>query len=414
MSTLANIFSKIAGQESQDLDLSVVAIPEVAADAAAEAVIDKEIAEHDRDIAEHDHAIEKLETAIEAVEDKQEELEEIVDGLESMMTGATPFNAALFHDKMARGAKISAKFGAPLEIQGAESFADASTANLNAFAGIESMKETATKAAGAVKQFFVQLYQSFIAVIEGLLNRFKGLEQKANVLKSAMGSKEVAGDKVKLPKSAAVLNEKGHAGVTTAILAGLGKVYQGLDGLGGSNEDGPAKAVEAVAEALAGMGSKSVASKTETTETLEVKVNGVTVKIVSPLTDAGVGSASFTVSAGEAPGEITALGKPALVQICSEVAADAKKLQAAKLDKRALTQLRDRAIAEMEKRAAAHDASKEDKKAATSSIKDAHKASLKLGRAALGFGGDVLDAQLAFVKAHVGSATAKKEEAAAE
>lgn len=408
--TLKSILASVAGLESADLDANLVQIAEVTAEEAAEAVIDKEIAVVEKDIAEHDHAIESNENAIDAIEDKIEELEESIEGLESMMSGGTAFNAELFAHRYAQGAKIVAKLGAPVELHGAESYSDASTANLNALAGVESMKETAVKAAGAAKAFFVQLYNSFIAVITGLFNRFKGLEKKAAVVKSAISGKEIPAGKVKLPKSAAVLNDKGHAGVVTAILSSVAKTYQGLDGLGNSPEDGPAKAVASIAEALAGMGTKSVTGKTETTETLEIKVNGVTVKIVSPLTDGGLNSASFTTTGGEAPGEITALGKAALVQICTEVGADAKKLQAAKLDSRALTTLRDKSIADMEKRAAAMAGEKDEKKAAIASIKGAHKAALKLSRGAFGFAGDVLDAQLAFVKAHVGAVAEKSAE----
>lgn len=406
MSTLANIFASVAGQESQDLDPGLVQLVEVSAEEAAEAIVDKEIAEHDKEIAEHDHHIEKLDTAIEAIEEKQEELEEIVDGLESMMSGGTPFNAALFHDRMARGAKIAAKFGAPVELQGAESYADSSTANLNALAGVESMKETAVKAAGAAKKFFIELYNGFIAMITGVFNRFKGIEKKAAIVKQAVSGKGEEAFKGEVTRTGAArwVDQNGHAPkVVDSIIAAGNTLSATLDTV---NAGGVVDGIDRVIDKLAAMGTKS-----KDGDVVKIAINGGEVHIHAPKDDADLAKVSFTVKAPTKLVSATAdkPNKSALESICGEVARQAKALQLAKFDSKALTAQRDKAIAQMEKRGAETDADKKDVKSGVGAIKAGHRAGMKLISGGFKLAGDVLDGQLAFVKACVGGAAAKED-----
>lgn len=406
--SLAQIFSSVAGQESADLDETTIV---ATAEEAAEAVVEAEIAEANADIAEQEKDIAQLETAIEAVEEKVEELEEHVDGLESMISGATPFNAGLFAHQYAQASKIAAKFGVPTEVKGAESFADASTANLNAYAGIEAFKDTALKAAGAVKKFFVDLYNSFINLFVGLFNKLKGIKNSAMVTKAAVNKAEKTKDEVTLPKSANLLNAGGGSEAIASLVAVGGKVYSELQDLGMAMDGDSANAVHAVASTFAGIGSKTIENKTETTETLVVKLGvGGEVRITAPTKDAGISKTTVSVKAGETAPTGSKMEKSALINLLNSVASNADKLQNAKLDKSALNQQRDKAIAVMEKNAknsapAADDkdgrkAAGAEKKLATAAIKSAHNAGLKLGRAATSLGADILGAQIAFVKAH--------------
>lgn len=404
--SLSDIFKSVAGQENAELtETTIVAT----AEEAAEAIVDKEIAEAEADIAEHDKDIASHETAIEALEEKVEELEEEVAGLESMMSGATPFNAELFAHRYARAAKISAKFGTQVEVQGSESFADASTANLAAYAGVEAFKETAGKAVATVKKFFVDLYNSFINFFVGAFNKLKGLGQKAQVVKSSLLSGGEVKSDVTPPKSASLLETNGKSKVVDAVVKASGQVYQSMNSLGDGREDSGAAAVAQIADALASAGTKSVSGKTESTETLSVAVGqSAKVTIVSPLKDAGIGSTKIGFSLGEAPAKSTA-SKTDLVSILTDVIKDSSRLQNAKLDKGALTTQRDKAIGYMEKLAAVSpDADKKEKTQGAGAIKAAHSAGLKLGAGAIKLGTAVLDAQLDFVKAHVGGA--KKED----
>lgn len=405
--SLKNVFASIAGQESADLDPALAGIVECTAEEAAEAIIDKELAVQDKEIAEHDHAIEKHEDAIEAVEEKIEELEEIVDGLESQMSGATPFNAGLFAHQYAQGARIVAKMGAPVELHGAESYADASTANLNALAGVESMKETAGKAASAAKKFFVELYNGFIAVITGLFNRFKGIEKKAANLKAQVAGKNADDIKGEITRTGSMrwVDANGHAPkVVDSIVEAGNTLAATLDTV---NAGGMVDGIDRVIDKLAKMGTKRVAG-----DNVEIDINGGTVVIHAPKDDADLARVSFSVKAGgkEGADKGQKLGKPALEAICNEVAKDAKKMQIAKFDSKALTASRDKAVAQMEKRGAEADASKADVKSGVGAIKAGHRAGMKLIRGAFGLGGDVLDGQLAFVKGHLGGKAAPAEE----
>jgi len=296
--SLENLFARIGGMES---DLTTTEIT-ATAEEAAEAIVDAEISDAEANIAEHDKDIASHETAIEALEEKVEELEEVVDGLESQMSGATPFNAGLFQYQMARGAKVAAKFGVTVEVAGAESFADASTANLNAYAGIESMKEVATKALAGAKKFFVELYNSFINLFVGLFSKLKGIKNKAGVLKSAVNSAATLKDEPALPKSASLLESDGTTNAIPALVAVGGKVFSELQGLGLAREDDSAQAVHGIADAFGSAGSKTIEGKNDSNETIVVKLGtSAEVRIVAPVRDTGIGKTGVTVKLGEAP-----------------------------------------------------------------------------------------------------------------
>jgi hypothetical protein len=409
--SLSDIFKSVAGQENAELSETAIV---ATAEEAAEAVVDKEIAEAEADIAEHDKDIASHETAIEALEEKVEELEEEVAGIESMMSGATPFNAELFAHRMARGAKISAKFGVPIEVQGAESYSDASTANLAAFAGVESMKEVAGKAVGAVKKFFIDLYNSFINMFVGLFNKLKGIKNKAGTTKAAVNAGTVKDGEVSLSKSASLLDANGSSKAISALIAVQGKCFSELGGLGIAREGDSAQAAHAVADAFGSAGTKTIEGKNDSTETLKVVIGtGAEIHVVAPVTDAGLGKANVTIKLGEAP-KGGKLDKSVLLSLVNSVASDADKLHNAKLDKNALTTQRDKAVGAIEKnQAPASSQTGDDKKEVKSTIgavKAAHTAALKYARGATNLGADILEAQLAFVKAHMGGSAPKKED----
>ena len=399
MSTLDLIFASVAGNENVDLD-KVENIAEVTAEEAAEAVVEAEIKEVEKDVAELETQCEKQETSIDAIEEKVEELQEHVDGLEAMGSGATPFNAAMFAYHFAKGSKIAERFGAKVEHVGAESFADASSANLNAFAGVESMKDTIVKGAGTVKKFFVELYNTFIAMFVGLFNRLKGIEKKAGVLKSQLTGATTKTGKINIPAEAgALLDEKGSAGsAIAAIVSAIGDVR----GVVGSN---PLVGASKVINDLAKMGTKSTTATGSDIDGLKIKVGATVFAVGAPKTEAGLGKVSVVIKKeGEGIKEINAVDKSALVSLVDSVATNAGKLQSANLDAKNLQKQRDTAIASLEAKS-----DKEEDKGHAQNVRNAHKAVLKVTKEAVKFGGNILDAQLGFVKAHLGG-SAKKED----
>ncbi|WNV45838.1 internal virion protein [Aeromonas phage AerS_266] len=383
------IFAAVAGTESADLDTQV----EVTAEAVAEAIVEKELAEVEVELAEQEKDIEKNDTAIEVLTEKVEELEEEISGMEGMLNGTTEFNSALFHDKMKRAAKIAARFGATVEIQGAESFADASTASMNAVAGIESFKERAGKAKEAIKKFFVDLYNGFIAFFMGIFNKFKGLEKQAKNLGTSVVKDPK--EKVNLSASASWLPANGKVSPAGDVSKVIGAVETALKAGG---KEGALSGVQSAVNALKAVGTASSIASNEATETFKVTVGGGSFTVVYPKTVAGLGKVAVSgLTGGEAKKDQAPMEQGALRSIANDVVGSAKALQFSKLDSKSLTAQRDNTIASLE-RMAAED--KTDVKEDIDAIKAACRAGLKLQKGALSVAADLLQAQLALVKAH--------------
>lgn len=395
--SLHDIFQSIAGQESAELEAPVIAIAETTAEEAAEAIVDKEIAEVEKDVAENCADIDKQATAIEAVEEKVEDLQEQIDGMEAMMNGSTPFNAALFAHHYSRGAKIVAKFGAAVDHHGAESFADASTANLNALAGCESMKDTAMKAAGAVKQFFINLFNSFIAAMVGIFNKFKGIEKKAEIVKAKVAKSE--GGKGEVTRTGKMLY-CGPTGGVDHVAKAVTKAGTSLAiALAAGNPSEMVSDVTKVANDLAAMGKKTVKGSDAATETWEVAVQDAIVTIVVPKTEAGLSKVKLTHSASNNSSKAPALDKSKLSSICDSVIAEAKTMQGNKLGEASLKKARDQAIGKMEKKT-------EEGQAARNTVRAGCNAAMELMKGSMGVAADTLTGALMFVDANLGGKAA--------
>lgn len=386
--SIAALMASVTGTESDDLNLGNV---EVTVEAVAEAVVDKELAEVETELAVQDKEIDGIEKDIEILEEKVEELEEEIAGMEAMLAGGE-FNAALFQDKYSRAAKLAARFGAPVaELAGTEC-ADTSSAQLNAFAGIESFKDTAKKAGGAIKKFFVDLYNGFINWFVGLFNKMKGLETKAKGLSAKVSGKEPK-EKVNFPASASWLGGK-----AVDVTGSLAKVVAAGDTAAKAAFAADAlKAVQTAVSALKELGTASQEKTTSDTETFKVKVGEGHFTVVYPHTVAGLGSVSVSaMSGGEAKKDQAPLTKGAIGAMLSGVQSQAKTLQFSKLDSKALTAQRDSTIAILERMA------KEDNvdiAKSVAGIKAAVRAILKLQKGGQSLAADLLAAQLAAVNA---------------
>lgn len=391
--SLHDIFASVTGNEN--LGGAVEDQIEATVEAVVEAQVAAEIAEAGEAVAEAEADIKEAEVAIEALEEKVEELEEVVEGMESMLSGATPFNAALFHDQYKRAAKVSAKFGQPTEVHGVESFADASTASLNALAGVESFKETAAKGVAAVKKFFVDLYNGFINFFAGIFNKFKGIENRGKSLKAKLTAKEKMPEKAKLPKSSGWLKADGSAPSVGSVMESVVKQCQGAMNVDASGT--PFSNLKAAAETLKGLGTASQAADSDASATYKVAVEKGSFTVTVPKKPEGLANVSVTVGAPEGEGvEIQAPGKDKLQDLATKVMVEAKKLQLSKLDRKALEATRDATIAKLEKLGAEQGA---DKKAQIAEYRNGTKGALKLQQGGLKVAGAILSAQLDYVAA---------------
>lgn len=391
--SLHDIFASVTGNEN--LENAIEEQIEATVEAVVEAQVAAEIAEAGEAVAEAEADIKEAEVAIEALEEKVEELEEVVEGMESMLSGTTPFNAALFHSQYQRAAKISSKFGQPAEVHGVESFADASTASLNALAGVESFKETAAKGVAAVKKFFVDLYNGFINFFAGIFNKFKGIENRGKSLKAKLTAKEELAEKAKLPKSAGWLKADGSAPAVGSVMESIVKQCQGAMNVDASGT--PFTNLKAAAETLKGLGNASQTGDNDAATTYKVAVEKGSFTVTVPKKAEGLANVAVTVGAPEGEGaEVAAPGKDKLQDLATKVMVEAKKLQLSKLDRKALEATRDATIAKLEKLAAEQGA---DKKGQIAEYRNGTKGALKLQQGGLKVAGTILSAQLDYVAA---------------
>lgn len=399
------IFASIGGQESAELPANIEKVvadvvedtAEEIAQEAAEAVVEAEIKEVEANVADLSKDVASTETTVEALEEKVEELQEHIDGMEAMAKGETPFNSQMFAYHFKKGSALAARFGAPVEHVGAESFADASTANLAAYQGMEGMKEVAQKAGGAIKKFFIQLFGQFISLYNSIFDRLKGFEKKAGVVKASVTTAASAGKlrKGKIPLAgapASLLDAKGSAG------GAIPAIINAVNTIGGT--DGGAEGVQRLVTALTKMGPKVGTPKNfPGSDAHAVQVGATTVILVAPKDDENIGKATWSQTGDSAKNMtmVDALDGGALQAICDSVGNNAGKLQSAKLSAANLTKSRDQAIASAEA---------SDKPV----NRGAHAATLKMGEKALRFGGDILGAQLQFVQAHIANRLDKKDD----
>ncbi|QEP52394.1 internal head protein [Aeromonas phage D9] len=387
--SLHTVFASVAGQE----DSSVAVVTEATVEQLVEAQVEAEVAEATAEVAEIEKDMDKIELSMDAIEDKVEELEEAIEGMESMLAGSVEFNAGLFAHQFAQATKIANRFGGEqVAVLGAESLADAGTAQLNAVAGIESFKEKLSAGASAVKGFFVELYNSFINFVTGIFNKYKALGNKATALKTKVEAKKEFEGEVKRPKAAGWVAADGKGPDVAALMS---KVLSDADSVATGKWMKAADAVNSVKA----IGQSSPAGSTENTATFKVQVGTGVVTCVVPKTEAGLGSADIAV--GSASTDLTAIksmSKESLLGLCNSVSAEIGKIQSQKLDGKALAAKRDKVIAELEKYQKENGAKNQSY---ISAARAGHKAILRIQRGVLKLGEQILGAKLALVSAHV-------------
>lgn len=185
-----DMFKSIAGQESADLTPEIVEVVQVSAEEAAEAIIDKQLAETEKTMVESAALVEKHDTAIDLLTERLDELEECVDGMEKMSNGTIAFNAGLFAHYHKTAVKHANSFGAKIEHQGVENFADVGMAQLNGFEALKDLKEVAKKGAEAGKKFLTDLLAQIIKAIDSFFSAHAAMSNKAESMLKAIDKKE--------------------------------------------------------------------------------------------------------------------------------------------------------------------------------------------------------------------------------
>lgn len=402
----------LLGGESADTTTVVVA-PE----AFVETQQDVAIAQAETELEQAQVEITETQNDMEVLEERVEDLEEKIDGVESMLNGTKPWNPELAQSFYDSARKIDARtFGEAnaVSVKGAECFSDKDAAQLELVNGLESLKEKAGKMGEAIKQFFINLYNTIKNFFVGLFNRFRGIEGKASALVTRLNG--VADDKIKKEITLGSWNafidaekNKGSAGSVGATIKATGLISRALS-------DGAVKSMVAqVGDALSGFAadtdSKKAEGSSDNTQTITCKEGGIEFTVVipvsSPKDEAAALSAtkvSYKVNKDgvKTSGTLTTgATKASLLTVAKAVVQNAKDAQIAGFKESELKTKRDKAIAKIEVAARGTDADKGETKKEIAITRNAHNAGLRAAMVLMRYSGDVQKSQLAYVGAHL-------------
>lgn len=402
----------LLGGESAEIT-TVIADPLV----QAEQVQDTAIAVAEADINAIETEIVEQSNDIEVLEDRVEELEAQIEGVESMLRGDRPWNPELaqhFYDSARKVVARTMGEGAAVSVKGAESFADLDNAKLELHSGLEDMKGKATALWGNVKQFFINLYNTIINFFKGIFNRFRGIEGKAQSLATRVNA--AADDKLKKEITLGGWNafvdaEKTKGKDSAASRASIDAVSTLGHGLKG-NYDGMVETARKAFNGMASAGdSKKAEGTNENTETIKFKEGGieftVTMPASSPKDKAAALSGTKISYKVNKDGVKTSgtyasgAGKSDLSGIVSSVLKAAKDAQVGAFKESELKTARDKAIAEIEVAARGTDADKGETNKKVAVVRNAHNAALRAASVISRYTGDLLNAQLSYVGAHL-------------
>lgn len=402
----------ILGGESAETTV-IVADPLV----QAEQTQDVAIATAEADINAIETEIVEQSNDIEVLEDRVEELEKQIDGVESMLRGDRPWNPELaqhFYDSARSIVARSYGESAAVSVKGAEAFSDLDNAKLELHSGLEDMKQKASGMWASVKQFFINLYNTIINFFKGLANRFRGIEGKAQALQTRVNA--AADDKIKKDITLGGWNafvdaESTKGDVSAKSRASIAAVERLGIGLKSKNS-GMVEVARGAFTELAGAGSDKKSEKgNDNTETLTFKEAGIEFTVTMPVAspkDPAAAMAGTKVSYKVAKDAVktsgtmaSSSGKSQLASITSAVLKAAKDAQINAFKESELKTARDKAVAEIEVAARGTDAKKEDTNKSVQLIKNGHNACLRTASVINRYTGDLLNAQLGYVGAHL-------------
>lgn len=409
---------EILGGESEDI------VVEVSPEQFVEQQQNEAIAEAEADIAEAQEDIAQNESDIETLEERVEDLEEAVEGLESMINGRRSWNPELAQELYNRARKIDVRtFGEDraVSFKGAECFSDKDTAMYEVLSGLESFKDKAKKMWEGIKNFFINLYKSIIAFFVGLFNRFKGLEKKADALKSRIANmdEEKIKKEIKLGSWNAFVNIENRHGDDGKALRKLSSTITSACKTIGSSlvGDDAEKTVKQIADSLDSIvkegEKKHTKDSNDNTITYEIKVGAVNVTITMPkdnakdkVTALKETKVSYTVGkeGAKLDGTLTdkSGNKTSMTFWCDKMREAAQEAQLAQFDQKALSNSRDKAVAKAE--IAVRNTGEDNKETARKNVQiimQSHAAAMRISRTLLNFDGDMIKAGLAYVSAHL-------------
>lgn len=408
-----NDFKAVAGLNSADEDAVPVVTVEVEQVTAekdeeiAEAVVEQALAE-----------VETIGTQLDVVEEKLEDALEDIAAAESYLNGEKAFDREGFMMAYSRAARSLNRFGLAdaVELEGQESYAEHQSAELNARAGLNSLKETAGKIATGIKDFFIKLYNGIKNIFIGIFNGFKATANRATAIKAELGKKtdENLKDQIKLGTWNAFVGMKdGKFDYSAEELSKkLTTTYDALyTALRNGDATGITNTVVSNLEAYSAIGdNKTKKGNTDNNDRVESQYIGLTLTMVVPKSDAkdqvvALRNTKFGFSVNKEQKNVELTGSvkrtanvKLLSGICDKVAEAARKAQNNKFDAKQLEVLRDAAIGKIE--AYASKDTKEDDKKAIEIIKAGNRSGMLVMSGITKLVGASLKAHLEAVKAH--------------
>jgi hypothetical protein len=233
-----NILDMYAGAEELELEGGTSTVVD-----AVEEAVRTEIAEVSVAVEEQSAQIEQLVDQVNDMEEAVEEVGEVVEGLESLL-GSGNFNSLAFSSMYNRGVKLANKLGGNIQgdRMGAEAISDASTAQLMARQGMESIMDTIKEYGRKAAEFIKHIFNVVISFFVGIFNKAAAIEKRAEGLKKRindgakikenikLGGWNVYFDYAKNGLSESAKNSKGFEGTAAAVsgLTALGKNVGGL------------------------------------------------------------------------------------------------------------------------------------------------------------------------------------------
>jgi hypothetical protein len=154
---------------------------------AVEDVIKTEIAEVTVAIEEQSNQVEQLVAKVDDLEEAVEEATEVVEGMESLINSGN-FNSLAFANLYNRGVKLGNKLGANIQGDrvGAESITDASTAQMYARQGMESIMDSIKEYGRKAIEFIKHIFNGVINFFVSIFDKAAAIEKRCDQLKKRL------------------------------------------------------------------------------------------------------------------------------------------------------------------------------------------------------------------------------------
>lgn len=411
----------LARQGNEDLEIELdngdtaVIVPE-SAEEIAEMAAENVLAETSVELEEHADDVEDLCDKVEELEEQVEELQEVVEGAEALLQPGTQWNPAAFALLYTRGEKLNAKMSdTAVPVMGAESLANATTAELSAREGLEAMGATVKKWGSQAIAFIKKIWDSLIAFIKGLFSKATAVKNKAKAVAARLEKTEKLKETIKLGKWNAFVGvgegqPKSATGLSTLIGA-AGKVVAGSEALLSSPGNAAALAgpVKELSSAAAGLdsvfgpakkagGDKAVAAHQWRGLTIAVGYYAGKVETFEDVAKAAKAiRISWKVSGGKTSGEHKVTdGKDALKKYISDANALVDSIASSKVEAQYGAAKRDRIIGLLK---AADTKDGEDVGKAVNAVKAAQTALSSVTTSATRLGLAIANGELDYVRA---------------